>query len=84
MREVKNHMLQSNSLEENGHLGRKPRRAVEKWETKSEENFQGEKGSSVHPGYAIPFDNVDIRIERRQMTKTSQNMDCHWVNHLYV
>ena len=51
---------------------------------KSEENFQGEKGSSVHPGYAIPFDNVDIRIERRQMTKTSQNMDCHWVNHLYV
>ncbi|CAB4011105.1 Hypothetical predicted protein, partial [Paramuricea clavata] len=49
-----------------------------------EDTFQEENGSSVHPGYTIPFDNVDVRIERRQMTKTSQNMDCHWVNHLYV
>ena len=84
MCEAKNHMLQSNSLTKNGHLGRKPRRAVETAKRNLEDTFQEENGSSVHLGYTIPFDNVDVRIERRQMTKTSQNMDCHWVNHLYV
>jgi len=38
----------------------------------------------THPGFVIPFDNVDIRLECRNMTSTSQNKDNHWVNHCYV
>ena len=77
MCEVRNHMLQSNSLEENGHPGRKPRRAVAKCQTKVGGEIPMGKGSSVHPSYAIPFDDIDDRVERRQMTKTPQNVDCH-------
>lgn len=32
-------------------------------------------------GFAVAFDNIDIRQERKNMTKTCQNRDEHWVNH---
>lgn len=35
-------------------------------------------------GFAIAFDNIDIRQERKYMTKVHQNTDEHWVNHMAV
>lgn len=34
-----------------------------------------------HPGFVVPFDNIDMHLNRRQMTMTEQNKDVHWVNH---
>ena len=39
---------------------------------------------SIHPGFVIPFDNIDIQLKRRNMTKSNQNQDHHWVNHQMV
>ena len=50
-----------------------------------EESYKDEKFDSLsHPGFIIPFDNVDIRLGRRHMTMVHQNQDSHWVNHIYV
>ena len=38
---------------------------------------------NMHSGFAIAFDNVDGKRERRHMTKDNQNLDFHWVNHDY-
>lgn len=40
--------------------------------------------SKSHPGFIIAFDNIDIHLERRQMTMSAQNRDIHWVNHEMV
>ena len=37
-----------------------------------------------HPGFIIAFDNIDIHLERREMTLSAQNRDIHWVNHEMV
>ena len=34
-----------------------------------------------HPGFAIAFDNIDGKLQRKHMTKKNQNFDFHWVNH---
>lgn len=34
---------------------------------------------AMHTGFAIAFDNIDGRRERKYMTKDNQNMDLHWV-----
>lgn len=39
---------------------------------------------SSHPGFIIAFDNIDIYLERREMTMPAQNRDIHWVNHEMV
>lgn len=39
---------------------------------------------SCHPGFIIPFDNFDLRLARRDMTMSQQNMDVHWTNHSMV
>ena len=39
---------------------------------------------AAHPGFAISFDNLDIHLERKNMTMESQNKDFHWVNHQMV
>jgi hypothetical protein len=39
---------------------------------------------SVHPGFVISFDNIDIHVSRKNMTLKSQNKDFHWVNHQYI
>ena len=39
---------------------------------------------NMHPGFAIAFDNIDGKRERRRMTKDNQNLDFHWVNHKIV
>lgn len=39
---------------------------------------------SVHPGFVISFDNIDIHVSRKNMTLQSQNRDFHWVNHQYI
>lgn len=50
-----------------------------------EESYKdGKFGPSSHPGFSIPFDNIDVTIGRRHMTIAHQNQDCHWVNHIYV
>ena len=38
----------------------------------------------LHPGFAIIFDNIDGKLERRHMSKDKQNLDYHWVNHKIV
>lgn len=40
--------------------------------------------SNLHAGYAIVFDNIDGRLNKRHMTKESQNFDYHWINHKVV
>ena len=37
-----------------------------------------------HPGFIVAFDNIDIHLERREMTMSAQNRDIHWVNHEMV
>jgi len=39
---------------------------------------------SFHPGLVISFDNLDLQLKRRNMTKDNQNQDFHWVNHQMV
>lgn len=41
--------------------------------------FESEK--SKHPGFVISFDNLDIQLQRKNMSMESQNQDYHWVNH---
>ena len=38
----------------------------------------------AHPGFVISFDNLDIHLDRKNMTMESQNKDYHWVNHQMV
>ena len=37
-----------------------------------------------HPGFVISFDNIDIHVQRRNMTMDSQNRDFHWINHQMI
>ena len=39
---------------------------------------------AAHPGFVISFDNLDIHLDRKNMTMESQNKDFHWVNHQMV
>ena len=41
--------------------------------------FESEKSS--HPGFVISFDNLDIQLQRKNMSMESQNRDYHCVNH---
>ena len=36
---------------------------------------------ACHPGFTIAFDNIDLEINRKNMTMSQQNRDIHWVNH---
>ena len=38
-----------------------------------------EQQMACYPGFTIAFDNIDLEINRKNMTK--QNRDIHWVNH---
>ena len=38
----------------------------------------------METGFAIAFDNIDGRCERKHMTKDNQNLDFHWVNHKII
>ena len=38
----------------------------------------------AHAGFVISFDNLDIHLDRKNMTMESQNKDFHWVNHQMV
>ena len=38
----------------------------------------------MQTGFAIAFDNIDGRRERKHMTKDNQNLDFHWVNHKII
>ena len=38
----------------------------------------------METGFAIAFDNIDGRRERKHMTKENQNLDFHWVNHKII
>lgn len=38
----------------------------------------------MHTGFAIAFDSIDGRRERKHMTKDNQNLDFHWVNHKVI
>lgn len=38
----------------------------------------------IPTGFAIAFDNIDGRRERKHMTKDNQNLDFHWVNHKII
>ena len=37
-----------------------------------------------HSGFIVAFDNIDIHLEQREMTMSSQNRDIHKVNHEMV
>ena len=39
---------------------------------------------AAHPGFVISFDNLDIHLDRKNMTMDSQNKDFPWVNHQMV
>ena len=39
---------------------------------------------ACHPGFVVSFDNIDIRVQRRNMTMDSQNRDFHWINHQVI
>ena len=39
---------------------------------------------TFHPGFVISFDNIDVQLQRKNMTIHSQNQDFHWVNHQMV
>ena len=41
--------------------------------------FESEKSS--HPGFVISLENLDIQLQRENMSMESQNRDYHWVNH---
>ena len=38
----------------------------------------------VHPGFVVSFDNIDVHVQRRNMTMDSQNRDFHWINHQVI
>lgn len=40
-----------------------------------------EQKMACHPGFTIAFDNIDLEINRKNMTMSKQNRDIHWVNH---
>ena len=40
-----------------------------------------EQKMACHPGFTIAFDNIDLEINRKNMTMAKQNRDIHWVNH---
>ena len=40
-----------------------------------------EQKMACHPGFTIAFDNIDLEINRKNMTMARQNRDIHWVNH---
>ena len=44
--------------------------------------FQLDKSS--HPGFVISFDNLDIQLQRKNMSMESQNRNYHWVNHQMI
>ena len=46
-------------------------------------NMRKEK-TKCHPGFIVAFDNIDLHMERRNMTLKAQNRDIHWVNHEVV
>ena len=39
---------------------------------------------ACHPGFVISFDNIDVHVQRRNMTMDSQNRDFHWINHQVI
>lgn len=39
---------------------------------------------NLQPGFAIAFDNIDGKLQRKHMTKENQNFDFHWVNHKII
>ena len=39
---------------------------------------------SSHPGFVVAFDNIDLLLQRKDMTMSAQNQDVHWVNHEMV
>lgn len=39
---------------------------------------------STHPGFVIPFDNLDFQLQRKSMSMQSQNRDYHWINHWMI
>lgn len=39
---------------------------------------------ACHPGFVISFDNIDVHVQRRNMTMDSQNRDFHWINHQMI
>lgn len=41
--------------------------------------YSGNKHLS-HPGFDISFDDLDIQLQRKNMSMESQNRDYHWVN----
>ena len=47
------------------------------------QNIKASKCKSQH-GFTIAFDNIDVHLERREMTMSAQNRDIHWVNHEMV
>lgn len=40
--------------------------------------------NTCHPGNGYGFDNLDLIIKRRNLTKTDNNYDHHWVNHKLI
>lgn len=40
-----------------------------------------EQKMACHPGFTIAFDNIDLEINRKNVTMSKQNGDIHWVNH---
>lgn len=53
-------------------------------ELKSSKRKVYELKKTFHPGFVISFDNIDIQLQRKNMTMHSQNQDFHWVNHQMV
>ena len=53
-------------------------------ELKSSKRKLYELKKTFYPGFVISFDNIDIQLQRKNMTMHSQNQDFHWVNHLMV
>ena len=39
---------------------------------------------TCHPGFVISFDNIDVHVQRPNMTMDSQNRDFHWINHQMI
>ena len=55
--------------------------------TVQKKNATGELANArkeLQPGFAIIFDSIDGKLERRHMSKDKQNLDYHWVNHKIV
>lgn len=55
--------------------------------TVQNKNATGELANArkeLHAGFAIIFDNIHGKLERRHMSKDKQNLDYHWVEHKIV